>query len=164
MNSKREQRPDTAGLTIRELFAADFDRGFIELLSQLSPTALDRETACEILRLRLKRGIRTWIVLDQDKLVGSASLFIEPKYIHNGASVAHVEDVVVDKSYRGKDIGLKLMEHLEREATEAGCYKVLLECGQQNEAFYLRCGFRRHEMQMRKDLRVASPVPQPPSA
>jgi glucosamine-phosphate N-acetyltransferase len=153
---QREQQSATCVVTIRPLFGPDFDRGFIELLSQLSPTHLNRETASQIFRQRLKCGIRTWIALDGDKLVGSASLFIEPKYIHSGASVAHIEDVVVDRSYRGKAIGLKLMEHLEMEARSAGCYKLVLECSEQNEPFYLRSGFHRHEMQMRKDLEVAS--------
>jgi len=33
-------------------------------------------------------------------LIGAATLLIEPKFIHAGAKVAHIEDVVVDKDSR----------------------------------------------------------------
>lgn len=38
-------------------------------------------------------------------IVGSASLLIERKFIHNCALAGHIEDVVVRDSERGKNFG-----------------------------------------------------------
>jgi len=45
-------------------------------------------------------------------------------------SVGHVEDVVVDSAVRGKGI--------DRETVpiESGCYKVILDCGEENVPSY----------------------------
>ena len=36
------------------------------------------------------------------KIVGSTTLLIEQKFIHDGGLVGHIEDVVVDKKFQGK--------------------------------------------------------------
>ena len=79
-------------------------------------------------------------------------MFIEPKWIHAGGKVAHVEDVVVDSGYRNGGVGLKLIHALEREARAKGCYKMILDCSLKSRAFYERCSFRAHETAMRLDL------------
>jgi glucosamine-phosphate N-acetyltransferase len=33
-------------------------------------------------------------------------------------------------------------------AKQAGCYKVILDCGEANVAFYEKCGLKRKEVQM----------------
>ena len=40
------------------------------------------------------------------------------------------------------------MEHLTGLARARGCYKVILDCAEDNAGFYARCGFRRKEVQM----------------
>lgn len=40
-----------------------------------------------------------------EKLIGAATLLIEYKFIHNCALKARLEDVVVNNTYRGKQLG-----------------------------------------------------------
>ena len=40
------------------------------------------------------------------------------------------------------------MEQLKHLAFSRGCYKVILDCTEQNVPFYLSCGFTRKEVQM----------------
>ena len=47
------------------------------------------------------------------KIVGSITVLIEEKLIHNFGKVAHIEDVVVDESMRGFGLGKKLLEIAE---------------------------------------------------
>ena len=35
-----------------------------------------------------------------------------------------------------------------QKAEEAGCYKVILDCSEDNVAFYTKCGLTRKEVQM----------------
>ena len=49
---------------------------------------------------------------------------------------------------RGKGFPFRLLEALLVHAQEAGCYKVILDCSDQNVAFYEKCGFERKEVQM----------------
>ncbi len=49
---------------------------------------------------------------------------------------------------RGKKLGVKLMEGLQRIGRQVGCYKVILDCSEDNVPFYTRCGFKQKEVQM----------------
>jgi glucosamine-phosphate N-acetyltransferase len=139
-------------LHIRPLFSRDFDCGFLELLSQLSPVNLNPDSARTIFTKRLQAHVYTWVALDQDRPIATASMFIEPKWIHAGGKVAHVEDVIVDSAFRHRGVGLKLIRALEHEARANGCYKMILDCSPEAVAFYERCSFRAHETTMRLDL------------
>ena len=50
------------------------------------------------------------------QLVGSITLIIESKLIHNGYSVGHIEDLVVDKFSRDKGIASQLIKYCIEEA------------------------------------------------
>ena len=73
---------------------------------------------------------------------------VELKFIRNCGKCGHIEDVVVDKTYRGLRLGLRVIEALIEAAREAGCYKVILDCSTDNAAFYEKAGLVRKEIQM----------------
>lgn len=129
--------------------------GLIPLLNQLSPTTLSHDKAIEIIK-RLQVSNKTCLVfVDSDnkyKAVATGSVILEEKLIHNGGKVAHVEDVVVDEQYRGRGIGAIVMDRLEYVAKQHQCYKIILNCSQENEEFYSKLGYYKHEEGMRKDL------------
>ena len=43
-----------------------------------------------------------YFYIENDKIVGSITLLIEQKLIHNGKCVGHIEDFVVSENYRKK--------------------------------------------------------------
>ena len=42
----------------------------------------------------------------------------------------------------------RVIEALMDFSSAAGCYKVILDCGESNVAFYEKCGLTRKEVQM----------------
>jgi glucosamine-phosphate N-acetyltransferase len=140
------------GLVIRPFELGDLQRGFLETLSALAPTELTPEEAESICQARCARGIRTFVALLQGRVVGTASLFCEPKLIHSGGWVGHIEDVAVHPECRRRGIGTALVKHLVEEAQANGCYKVILNCYEHLLPFYQRAGFRAHDICLRRDL------------
>ena len=65
-----------------------------------------------------------------------------------GGQCGHIEDVVTDVGARGGGLGRRIVEHLTGLARARGCYKVILDCAEDNAGFYAKCGFRRKEVQM----------------
>jgi len=75
----------------------------------------------------------------QDKLIGTASLIIETKIIHNYGKVGMIEDVVITNSCQGKGFGKKLIHFLINKSNENKCYKTILTCNDKNLKFYQKC-------------------------
>ncbi len=140
------------GLMIRELFAPDINEDFFAALAALSDCELDVPRAKEVLRLRFSQGVRTYIAVLDGRIVGTASLFIEQKFLHKGGKVAHIEDVAVHPDFQRRGIGKALVGYLEEQAREKGCYKTILDCFDHLEVFYGKCGYRKYSIQMRKNL------------
>lgn len=86
--------------------------------------------------------------LASNRIIATATLVIELKFIRSCGKCGHIEDVVVDSSYRGLGLGLQVLEALIAAAKENGCYKIILDCAESNVAFYEKCGLTRKEVQM----------------
>jgi glucosamine-phosphate N-acetyltransferase len=82
------------------------------------------------------------------KILGTGTLIVEPKLIHGGKSVGHIEDVVVHPDYRKQGISGKIMEHLKRLAIQWNCYKIILDCAPSLKPVYEKSGFRQKSIQM----------------
>ncbi len=142
---------DLSPLHIQELDESTIDTDFFETLGHLKAVNLTIEAAQAILRRRVAQGIRTFVARLDDRTVGTASLLVEQKFIHEGGLVGHIEDVATRQGYEGQGIGKHLVTHAVQEAWKQGCYKVILDCNEENQPFYERCGFRAHEIEMRID-------------
>ena len=140
-------------IIIREIEEDDLEKGFLETLDFLRNTGdLDKNKANEILK-KIKQNPNhiIHVAIDNKKIVGSSTLLIEQKFIHNGGLVGHIEDVVVRKDYEGKGIGIKLVTSLLERAKEKNCYKTILDCKDDVKQFYERIGFKRESNGMRYD-------------
>ena len=82
------------------------------------------------------------------RVVGTGSVLIEKKFIHSLGSVGHIEDIVIDKGFRGKGLGKLIVTHLVQYAKSKGCYKTLLNCSEDKVGFYEKCGFKGRGVEM----------------
>jgi len=140
-------------IIIREIEEGDLEKGFLETLDFLrNASNLDKNKANEILK-KIKQNPNhiIYVAIDNKKIVGSTTLLIEQKFIHDGGLVGHIEDVVVRKDYEGKGIGIKLVTSLLERAKEKNCYKTILDCKDDVKQFYERIGFKRESNGMRYD-------------
>lgn len=139
---------------VKDLSKQDYSIEYFKLLQQLTsidPEAMDQEQFDEFVE-RLNNHHKIKVIRDKEsrKIVGSITILIEEKLIHNFGKVAHVEDVVVDESMRGYGLGKKLLEIAEEEST--GCYKIILDCSDENRPFYEKCGYKWKGNEMAKYL------------
>lgn len=142
----------TQSIIIRELIAGDLDDHFISLLEQLTSVAMTPDSLRTVHTDRISRGIRTYGLYRDSLLAATASLVVEPKFIHGGKRVGHLEEVVVDRDYRGEGLGERIVRYVAHEAiTRLGCYKVILNCVEDNIGFYQKTGFRLDTVGMRLD-------------
>ena len=93
-----------------------------------------------------------FIAEHEDKVVGTITLLLERKFIHQGGLVGHIEDVATDEEFEGRGVGSHLVDYAIKHAKEKGCYKVILDCSEENVSFYEKRGLRKHEVGMRIDL------------
>ena len=150
-------------IEIREIEEGDLEKGFLETLDFLrNASRLDKNKARKILKKIkqnftrdqdqfLQRNHIIFVAIDDKKIVGSTTLFIEQKFIHDGGLVGHIEDVVVRKDYEGQGIGMKLIISLLDVAKQRKCYKTILNCEDNLRPFYEKIGFKKATNEMRYD-------------
>ena len=135
------------GLLARPLSRSDYDKGFLPLLSQLTTVGnYSRERfETQFDAMRDVPGIYHVIVIEDTstgKLVASATLLVEHKFIHGAAIRGRIEDVVVDSKYRSLSLGSFLLELLTCFSEVLGCYKVTLDCKSGLVGFYERFSYK----------------------
>lgn len=98
-------------LTLRPLEAEDYHKGFLQLLGQLAVVGnvsyQQFKQRFEEQRNIVPQTYFTVVIEDtkKKKIIATATLIVEIKYTHGCSKVGHIEDVVVDESYRGYKLG-----------------------------------------------------------
>ena len=141
------KKASDADFVFRRLEWGDFDKGFLEALKGL--TVVGDTTKSQFMQRfdelfpRLDDIYKIIVIEDvrKGRIVGAGSLIVEKKFVRNLGICGHIEDIVVDKTLRGKNLGRRIIELLKALATVNGCYKVILDCADYNVPFYNRCGF-----------------------
>ena len=117
-------------LTIRELKKEDLWNGFLTSLDSLRKTSSIDENKANAIFDKINSNNDHIIVVAElnGKIVGTTTLLIEQKFIHDGGIVGHIEDVVVDNKFQGQKIGEKIIKYVLGHARNRGCYKTILDC------------------------------------
>ena len=138
---------------IRQIQENDLFQGFLESLDSLRKASdLEEDDAKLVLKKIRSNQNHVVMVADSDgQIVGSITLLIEPKFIHQGGLVGHIEDVVVRSELQGKGIGEQLVNAALEYAKNHGCYKTILDCDDNVKSFYEKIGFKRNSNAMRFD-------------
>ncbi len=137
---------------IRQMNATDLKNGLLETLSALGDVGLSYEEAVAVFQRRLRDKVLTYVMLVDGRVVGTASLVLEQKFLHQGGFVGHLEDVAIRKDLQNRGIGAALIKTLLAESQRLGCYKVVLQCVPDRMPFYERAGFREWTKSMRIDF------------
>ncbi|XRM44046.1 Glucosamine-phosphate N-acetyltransferase-like protein [Aspergillus tubingensis] len=140
------------GYKIRPVRRSDYSRGYLDVLRVLTTVGTITEEQWnkryDWISSRNDEYYLLVICDGEDRIVGTGSLIVERKFIHELGLVGHIEDIAVDKSQQGKKLGLRIIQALDYVAAQVGCYKSILDCSEANEGFYLKCGFKRAGLEM----------------
>ena len=132
--------------TITHLQKDDINDNYFTLLSQLTVVNIDIQKSkiqCDQLFDLLDKNHMMFVMKCDDIIVGCGTLLIEQKFIHNLGRVAHIEDIVIDKKYRGFGLGKEMIHYLTSIGKERNCYKCILDCSDDNVTFYEKCGYSK---------------------
>ena len=140
-------------LIIRELEKEDFKKGFLQTMDTLRESSnISEDKALEIFRnIQLNQKHIIIVAEINGRIVGATTLLIEPKFIHQGGIVGHIEDVVVDKEFQGQKIGEKIIKYVLKLAENHSCYKTILDCSDDVKQIYEKIGFKYHSNELRFD-------------
>jgi len=148
----KKHKPDQndSNLVLRPLELNDFDKGFTSILGQLTDVGnvTKQMFVSQFEKMQSLPGHYFIMVIEDSvaregkgQIIAAASLILELKFIHSCGRVGHIEDVVVNESYRGKKLGIRVVEALIKIAQQQQCYKVILDCEAHNIPFYAKLGF-----------------------
>jgi glucosamine-phosphate N-acetyltransferase len=99
----------------------------------------------------MNKDIKIIVYIDNNNVIGAGTIFKLNK-IHNNP-VGQIEDVMIDENYRNKGIGKKIIDKLTHIAlNDFKCYKVILNCLNNNIEFYEKCNFYNSGVQMRYNV------------
>ena len=137
---------------IRNIESNDYYKNYLHLLQKLTTIDPDKISSQEfnsfIDNLTSKNQILVIEHPNCNKIIGTITIIIEAKLIHNLGLVCHIEDLVVDNTMRGLGLGKLLVNKAIEIAKEQNCYKTILDCDISNEEFYKKCNFINKGLQM----------------
>jgi glucosamine-phosphate N-acetyltransferase len=143
-------------IQFRNINKNDFNKGYLTLIQNLSN---DNENISypqfeKYITNNITNNYKIYVIedLDNKKIIGSITLMIEEKLIHNLGFVAHIEDVIVDPNYQKMGLASKLINLCITKSRKKGCYKIILNCKDELTSFYNKFDFCKNGNLMRLNL------------
>jgi GNAT superfamily N-acetyltransferase len=123
---------------IRPLQRSDFSHGFLDVLRVLTTVGDITAEAWDKRYDWMEQRSGEYFVLcvvdtsreEKSSIVGTGTVLVERKFIHELGQVGHIEDIAVAKDQQGKKLGLRIIQALDFVAESVGCYKVRCVPGQ----------------------------------
>lgn len=133
----------------------DFEQVLV-LLRQLWPDrSLDKKKLRRAFLQGLKSKLQCYLCARiESNIVGFASLMMKNSLWQQGY-VGHIDELIVDKQYRGKGVGGKLLEHVMKLAKKKGCRRVELDSAFEREdahRLYEHNGFKSRGFTFFKEI------------
>ncbi|KAL4709846.1 hypothetical protein ACJJTC_000333 [Scirpophaga incertulas] len=137
--------PGENWMIVRPLRRSDFDKGFLQLLAQLTTVGNVSKSEFNERFTQMQQSGGYYVTVIEDtrysRIIGAATLTVEQKFIHNCSLRGRLEDVVVNDTYRGKQLGKLIVVTVSLLAQEVGCYKMSLDCKDKLVKFYETLGY-----------------------
>jgi GNAT superfamily N-acetyltransferase len=130
--------------------------GILTLLRQLwKDKVLNERRLTEVFERGLSNHLQEFrIAILKDRIVGFASLTIKNSLWQEGY-LSHVDELVVDESFRGEGIGSGLLDEMIEVSKERSCGKIELDSAfhrKEAHRFYESKGFENRGLVFSKDL------------
>ena len=128
--------------------ATNIDEKLVQSIANLLPQLSSNATAPsreELENLLANKNCDLLIAEADETIAGMLSLVVVD--IPTGRK-AWIEDVVVDATFRGQNIGVELVEKAKEIAAEIGAKKLYLTSNPSREAahrLYAKCGFEKYD-------------------
>lgn len=132
--------------TFRKLTMKDYD-AYFALINDFRKTNFTREQFMVTLA-NIQQSSDIWVIEEEGMLIGTGTILYEYKFIFDICILAHIEDICIKKEYRSHGYGKKLLHKLVEEAKQKQCYKITLDCMEENISFYEKCNFEKRGQQM----------------
>ncbi|CAH1107641.1 unnamed protein product [Psylliodes chrysocephalus] len=140
------ENPGESWIVVRPLRLSDFDKGFLQILSQLTAVGNISKSDFEQQFWNMRKAGGYYITVIEDtrskQIIGSSTLITEFKFIHECAVRSRLEDVVVNNTYRGKQLGKLIVLTVTLLAEKLGSYKMSLDCKDNLIPFYKTLGYK----------------------
>jgi len=136
---------------LRPLSSDDYSKGFFENFKPLAGTGdVAEDRFRELFQwMKAKSDIFYNIVIEHEgRIVANAMLIVEQKFIWNLGKCGHIEEVSVSTAHQGKGLGKVVIQALDSVARNVGCLKNILNCSDENEAFYVKTGYEKSGAEM----------------
>lgn len=126
-------------IDIRKIKANDID-SIVELLQSISDFKPAKTEYSKIWDAFVKQSnVHSLVAIIDEQIVGYGSIVIESKI--RGGKMGHIEDIVSHWLFRDKGVGKTILNALFEIAKKNDCYKVALQCKEDNINFYKKCGY-----------------------
>jgi len=137
-------------LIFRKVSKEDLTQVYIILnqLKEINISSINMELAWK--NFNKNKNTKSIVGILDEKVIAYGSIIIENKI--RGENAGHIEDIVVDKNFRGLYIGDKLIKELVEIGKKDKCYRVTLFCKERLVNFYSRQGFKKDSVNMKKYL------------
>ena len=137
---------------VRFIQSSDYYKNYLHLLKQLSDfnTELIKHDIFEKFINSLNNNHQIIVIenIKTQTIIGTITILIENKIIHNMGKVCHIEDLVVEELFNGMGIGKLLLTEAKKYAINSNCYKSILDCSDHNVMFYKKNMFEHKGNQM----------------
>jgi ribosomal protein S18 acetylase RimI-like enzyme len=118
-----------------------------------SPSPADYEQAFD--RMTAVPGLELLVLEEGGEVAGVVELLIVPNLSHKTLPWATIESLIVDKTYRRRGFGRRLMDCAIDRAKKAGCYKLVLTSNKKRleaHKFYRSLGFEETSLGFRMNF------------
>lgn len=128
---------------ISELKKEDYHE-YITLINNFRECNISKDEFINILE-KIKINGNIYIYKIDNKIVGTITLMLEQKFIHNGAIYGYIEDLFVAETFRNLGIGSKLISFvIEKAKNIEKCRIIKLNSNHQLINYYKKKNFEKY--------------------